>query len=83
MSDKKETIFKVTSERDGFTVNFNHKVSKFDVLIGLTALVNVMITVLVDYGIKYENAEELIRKALDAGFETYADDIRGEKERVE
>ncbi len=83
MSDKEETVFKVTSKGDELTVNFNHKVSKFDTLIGLTVLVNAMITVLVDYGIKYEDAEELIRKALDTGFETYADDIRGEKERVE
>ncbi len=80
---KKETILKVTSKGDDLTVNFNHKVSTLDTLIGLTALVNAMITALVDYGIKYEDAEELMRRALDTGFETYADDIRGEKERVE
>lgn len=80
---KKETILKVTSKGDGLTVNFNHKVSTLDTLIGLTALVNAMITALVDYGIKYEDAEELMRRALDTGFETYADDIRGEKEVVQ
>lgn len=79
---KKETILKVTSKGDDLTVNFNHKVSTLDTLIGLTALVNAMITALVDYGIKYEDAEELMRRALDTGFETYADDIRGEKEVV-
>mgnify|MGYP004611979503 CR=1 FL=1 len=80
---KKETILKVTSKGDDLTVNFNHKVSTLDTLIGLTALVNAMITALVDYGIKYEDAEELMRRALDTGFETYADDIRGEKEVVQ
>ncbi len=80
---KKETILKVTSKGDELTVNFNHKVSTLDTLIGLTALVNAMITALVDYGIKYEDAEELMRRALDTGFETYADDIRGEKEVVQ
>ncbi len=80
---KKETILKVTSKGDDLTVNFNHKVSTLDTLIGLTALVNAMIAALVDYGIKYEDAEELMRRALDTGFETYADDIRGEKEVVQ
>ena len=80
---KKETILKVTSKGDDLTVNFNHKVSTLDTLIGLTALVNAMITALVDCGIKYEDAEELMRRALDTGFETYADDIRGEKEVVQ
>lgn len=82
MSNKEEIVFKVTDNGDSLAVNFNHKVSKLDTLIGLTALVNAMITVLVDYGIEYEDAEKLIRKALDTGFKTYADDIRGEKERT-
>ena len=79
MSNKEKTILKVTSKDGVLTVDSADKVSRFDTLIGLAAIVNAMITALVDSGIKYEDAEELIRGALDTGFETYADDIRGEK----
>ena len=56
-----------------------HKASELDTLIGLVAFVDAMITVLVDYGIEYEDAKELVHRALDTGFETYVGDSRGEE----
>lgn len=64
-------------------MNDKHKVSEFETLVGLTAFVDAMTTILVDYGIKYEDAEKLVCRALDTGFETYVDAIRGEKGMVQ
>lgn len=60
-------------------MNDTHKASELDTLVGLVAFVDAMITVLVDYGIEYEDAKKLVHRALDTGFETYIDDVKSEK----
>lgn len=75
----KEPLLAVYSTDNDYAVAINKNSNMVDSLIALTVLVNSLTGLFEDSGMPVEAAQEIIQKAVDQGFKTYQDNIKGEK----
>lgn len=75
----KEPLLAVYSKDNAYTVAISKNSNMVDSLIALTVLVNSLTGLFEDSGMPVEAAQEIIQKAVDQGFKTYQDNIKGEK----
>lgn len=75
----KEPLLAVYSKDNAYAVAINKNSNMVDSLIALTVLVNSLTGLFEDSGMPVEAAQEIIQKAVDQGFKTYQDNIKGEK----
>lgn len=75
----KEPLLAVYSKDNAYAVAINKNSNMIDSLMALTVLVNSLTGLFEDSGMPVEAAQEIIQKAVDQGFKTYQDNIKGEK----
>lgn len=75
----KEPLLAVYSNDNAYAVAISKNSNMVDSLIALTVLVNSLTGLFEDSGMPVEAAQEIIQKAIDQGFKTYQDNIKGEK----
>ncbi len=75
----KEPLLAVYSKDNAYAVAISKNSNMVDSLIALTVLVNSLTGLFEDSGMPVEAAQEIIQKAVDQGFKTYQDNIKGEK----
>lgn len=75
----KEALLAVYSKDNAYAVAISKNSNMVDSLIALTVLVNSLTGLFEDSGMPVEAAQEIIQKAVDQGFKTYQDNIKGEK----
>lgn len=75
----KEPLLAVYSKDNAYAVAISKNSNMADSLIALTVLVNSLTGLFEDSGMPVEAAQEIIQKAVDQGFKTYQDNIKGEK----
>jgi hypothetical protein len=75
----KEPLLAVYSNDNAYAVAVSKNSNMVDSLIALTVLVNSLTGLFEDSGMPVEAAQEIIQKAVDQGFKTYQDNIKGEK----
>lgn len=75
----KEPLLAVYSNDNAYAVAISKNSNMVDSLIALTVLVNSLTGLFEDSGMPVEAAQEIIQKAVDQGFKTYQDNIKGEK----
>lgn len=75
----KEPLLAVYSKDNAYAVAISKNSNMVDSLIALTVLVNSLTGLFEDSGMLVEAAQEIIQKAVDQGFKTYQDNIKGEK----
>lgn len=75
----KEPLLAVYSKDDAYAVAINKNSNMIDSLTALTVLINSLTSLFEESGVPVEIAQEIIQKAVDQGFKTYQDNIKGEK----
>lgn len=75
----KEPLLAVYSKDNAYAVAISKNSNMVDSLIALTVLVNSLTGLFEDSGMPVEAAQEIIQKAVDQGFKTYQDNIKGER----
>lgn len=75
----KEPLLAVYSNDNAYAVAVSKNSNMVDSLMALTVLVNSLTGLFEDSGMPVEAAQEIIQKAVDQGFKTYQDNIKGEK----
>lgn len=75
----KEPLLAVYSKDNAYAVAISKNSNMVDSLIALTVLVNSLTGLFEDSGMPVEAVQEIIQKAVDQGFKTYQDNIKGEK----
>ncbi len=75
----KEPLIAVYSKDNAYAVAVSKNSNMVDSLMALTVLVNSLTGLFEESGMPVEAAQKIIQKAVDQGFKTYQDNIKGER----
>lgn len=75
----KEPLIAVYSKDSAYAVAISKNSNMVDSLTALAVLINSLMGLFVECDMSAEAAQEIIRKTVDQGFETYQNNIKGEK----
>lgn len=75
----KEPLIAVYNKDNAYAVAVSKNSSMVDSLMALTVLVNSLTGLFEESGMPAEAAQKIIQKAVDQGFKTYQDNIKGER----
>lgn len=75
----KEPLIAVYSKDNAYAVAVSKNSNMVDSLMALTVLVNSLTGLFEESGMPVEVAQKIIQKAVDQGFKTYQDNIKGER----
>ena len=75
----KEPLIAVYSKDNAYAVAVSKNSNMDDSLMALTVLVNSLTGLFEESGMPVEAAQKIIQKAVDQGFKTYQDNIKGER----
>lgn len=75
----KEPLLAVYSKDNAYAVAVSKNSNMVDSLMALTVLVNSLTGLFEESGMPVEAAQKIIQKAVDQGFKTYQDNIKGER----
>lgn len=75
----KEPLIAVYSKDNAYAVAVSKNSNMVDSLMALTVLVNSLTGLFEESGMPAEAAQKIIQKAVDQGFKTYQDNIKGER----
>lgn len=75
----KEPLFAVYSKDNAYAVAVNKNSNMIDSLAALTVLINSLTGLFEESGVPVEVAQKIIQVAVDQGFKTYQDNIKGAK----
>jgi len=75
----KEPLIAVYNKDNAYAVAVSKNSNMVDSLMALTVLVNSLTGLFEESGMSVEAAQKIIQKAVDQGFKTYQDNIKGER----
>lgn len=75
----KEPLIAVYSKDNAYAVAISKNSNMVDSLVALTVLVNSLTGLFEESEMPVEAAQKIIQKAVDQGFKTYQDNIKGER----
>lgn len=75
----KEPLIAVYNKDNAYAVAISKNSNMVDSLMALTVLVNSLTGLCEESGMPVEAAQKIIQKAVDQGFKTYQDNIKGER----